>query len=116
MGAALNTKDRPILCANPLPSKSLKDLRRGLVSMIVEVEHVWRGHLVNRVHGDREGGLEGCQDDLRAAGIYSALTQGYDSQTNGMAENAIGVLTNGARARLLAFSDQDASEATLAML
>lgn len=76
-------------------------MRRAIGKLILEAEHIWNSPLVTRVHSDREGGIESISADLHQSGIWSTVNQGWDPQANGRAECAVGLLSNGARARLL---------------
>lgn len=100
VGVTSNLSGKPVIVAEPLSTRSATDLRRAIGLLVLQCEHTWNTPLVRRVHSDRERGISAVTPELHELGIWSTVTQGYDPAANGRAEGAIGLLSNGARARL----------------
>ena len=100
VGITSTTDAKPLIVAEPLSSRKTDEIRYALTNLIMQCEHVWKTPMIQRIHGDREGGVVGNVLELHEAGLWATFTQGFDSKANGRGEGAIRILQDGARVRL----------------
>ena len=87
--------------AQMLSNRSAAGVETALAQMPLEARQ--RGE-VHTAHSDKEAGLQAAEGALLNVGARMHTTQGYDPQSNGVAENAIGRLSRMARAVLHEYS------------
>ena len=92
------TRHAQIYVTAETKTKSETDLKQGIYSCFHQLAYLHRSPAIQRIHSDKESSGMPLKKSLEETGICYTVTQGGDPTST--AENAVGLITRGARSKL----------------
>ena len=91
------TQNPPCAVVLSLTGKTTEELEEALFESFLIAEHTWGREQFKRAHTDGESGIAAAKQRLGKATIKLTTTEGKASQSNGLAEATIAIVTAIAR-------------------